>query len=97
MALGATAARQLLGRPVAVLRERGQWLARADGVPVLVSLHPSALLRLDDAERGAAYTAWLADLQLASAYAEGGGRLPPARPPTDLMTATPHAEHAPVT
>ena len=69
VALGATAARQLLGRPVAVLRERGQWLNRADGLPVLVTLHPSALLRMDAAEREAAYVAWLTDLDLASRHA----------------------------
>jgi DNA polymerase len=69
LALGATAARQVLGRPVAVTRERGAWLARANGLPVLVTLHPSALLRTDAPERDAAYAAWLKDLQLASRYA----------------------------
>lgn len=68
VALGATAARQLLRRPVAVLRERG-WHTRDDGLPVLVTLHPSALLRADPAEREAAYAAWLADLKLADKYA----------------------------
>jgi DNA polymerase len=62
-ALGATAARALLGRPVAVTRERGQWIDREDGVPVLVTLHPSALLRLRDDDRAAAYAAWLDDLR----------------------------------
>ncbi len=65
VALGATAARSLLGRPVAVLRERGQWLQRADGVRVLVTLHPSALLRMPPQEQETAYRAWLADLALA--------------------------------
>ncbi len=65
VALGATAARSLLGRPVAVMRERGQWLRRADGVRVLVTLHPSALLRMPPQERETAYRAWLADLALA--------------------------------
>ena len=40
VALGATAARQLLGRPVAVLRERGRWHERADGRRVLVDAAP---------------------------------------------------------
>lgn len=66
VALGATAARQLLKRPVAVLRERGQWLQRFDGLPVLVTLHPSALLRLQNDERDVAYAAWLQDLRLAN-------------------------------
>jgi uracil-DNA glycosylase len=66
VALGATAARQLLKRPVAVTRERGQWLERDDGLRVLITLHPSALLRLQDDERDAGYAAWLGDLQRAS-------------------------------
>ncbi|HJV02074.1 MAG TPA: UdgX family uracil-DNA binding protein [Burkholderiaceae bacterium] len=67
VALGATAARQLLGHPVAVMSMRGQWLAREDGRRVLVTLHPSALLRVvGEAERAAAYEAWLADLRQAA-------------------------------
>jgi DNA polymerase len=48
---------------VAVTRERGQWIDREDGIPVLVTLHPSALLRLRDDDRAAAYAAWLDDLR----------------------------------
>ena len=69
VALGATAARQLLKRAVPVLRERGHWLDRPDGRRVLITLHPSALLRIDPAERDAAFSAWLRDLALASRYA----------------------------
>lgn len=69
VALGATASRQLLKRPVAVLRERGRWIDRPDGLPVLVTLHPSALLRLRDDEREVAYASWLDDLRLASRHA----------------------------
>ena len=69
VALGATAARQLLKRPVPVLRERGHWLDRPDGRKVLITLHPSALLRVDPAERDAAFSGWLRDLALASHYA----------------------------
>lgn len=65
VALGATAARSLMGRQVAVMKERGHWLPRADGRAVLVTLHPSALLRMDSDERDAAYEAWLRDLALA--------------------------------
>jgi DNA polymerase len=64
VALGATAARQVMGHPVAVMKQRGQWLKRDDGIRVLVTLHPSALLRsLDDRE--AVYAAWIADLKKA--------------------------------
>ena len=74
VALGATAARALLGRQIAVLAERGQWLAgRADGRPVLVTLHPSALLRMQPEEREAAHARWLQDLALASEHARTAG------------------------
>jgi DNA polymerase len=68
VALGATAARQLAGRPVAVLRERGHWLVRPDKLRVLVTLHPSALLRLDPADRETGYAAWLDDLRAADGF-----------------------------
>jgi DNA polymerase len=63
VALGATAARQVTGRAVAVMRERGTWVQRSDGRRVLITLHPSALLRTDPSERDAAYAAWLDDLR----------------------------------
>jgi uracil-DNA glycosylase family protein len=70
VAMGATAARSLLGRAVAVMSERGQWFDRpADGRPVLVTLHPSALLRVVDREEGAAaYARWVDDLRQAARY-----------------------------
>lgn len=68
IALGATAARALLGRDVAVLRERGQWLRHpASGTPVLVTLHPAALLRLAPADQAAAFDDWLRDFRVAGA------------------------------
>jgi DNA polymerase len=69
IALGATAARATLGRGVPVLAHRGRWLRRdADGLPVLVTLHPSALLRLRSGDRDAAFDAWLLDLEHAARY-----------------------------
>ncbi len=66
VALGATAARQLMGTTVSVLRERGRWLERSDGRKVLITLHPSALLRVDPSDKAAAYAAWVADLRHAA-------------------------------
>ncbi len=66
IALGATAARALLGRAVAVTKERGQWHEDVQGRKVLVTLHPSALLRGDPSMHEQAYKAWLDDLSLAS-------------------------------
>jgi DNA polymerase len=66
IALGATAARALLGRPVSVMRERGLWHEGPAGLQVLVTLHPSALLRGEPSEREAAYRLWLNDLAMAA-------------------------------
>jgi DNA polymerase len=68
VALGATATRSLLGKAVPVLANRGQWLARDDGLPVLVTLHPSALLRLRGEDRDAAFERWLEDLRVAEPH-----------------------------
>jgi len=63
VALGATAARSLLGRAVPVLASRGQWLPRPDGRQVLITVHPSSLLRAASPEdRAAAFAAFTADL-----------------------------------
>ncbi|CAN5336774.1 UdgX family uracil-DNA binding protein [soil metagenome] len=69
IALGGTAARSLMGRAVGVMSERGHWLTREDGRKVLITLHPSALLRLQDSEREAAYEQWLDDLRKAASIA----------------------------
>jgi DNA polymerase len=65
VALGASAARSLLGRAVPVTAHRGQWLPRPEGLQVLVTLHPSALLRVDPEQREAAFEAFVADLRQA--------------------------------
>ena len=77
IALGATAARSLMGRHVAVTSERGQWLVREDGLRVLVTLHPAALLRMDPAVFDVGYDDWLRDLAHASEHA-------PETLPTDV-------------
>jgi DNA polymerase len=65
VALGARAASSLLGRQVAVMQERGQWLERSDGRQVLVTLHPSALLRVLPDDREAAIGLFVQDLRKA--------------------------------
>ncbi|MEO6017884.1 MAG: UdgX family uracil-DNA binding protein, partial [Polaromonas sp.] len=62
VALGATAARSLMGRAIPVTASRGQILEREDGQKVLITLHPSALLRLPPEAYDEAYAAWLQDL-----------------------------------
>jgi uracil-DNA glycosylase family protein len=70
--LGATAARAVLGRPVGVGAVRGRVLEDAvDGVRVVVTTHPSAILRLrEPADREAAAALLVADLTVAARAAE---------------------------
>jgi uracil-DNA glycosylase family protein len=63
VALGSTAARSLLGRAVPVMAERGHWLPREDGRKVLITLHPSALLRVLPEDREEAFEAFVSDLK----------------------------------
>ena len=65
VALGATAARSLLGGAVPVTANRGQWLPGTGGLEVLVTLHPSALLRVDAEQREPAFQAFVEDLRQA--------------------------------
>jgi uracil-DNA glycosylase len=68
IALGVTAARSLTGRTVTIGKVRGQLLSLPDGTKLVITVHPSALLRIeDDAERHAAYKSFVADLKAAAA------------------------------
>ncbi len=67
VALGVTAARSLTGRTVTIGKVRGKRLALADGTLLVVTIHPSALLRIEDADqRRAAYRSFVADLKAAA-------------------------------
>ena len=73
VALGRVAASAVLGRPIKVMSERGHWLRRSDGIDVLITLHPSALLRADPSQRDEAYAAWLDDLRHADRLMRSDG------------------------
>jgi uracil-DNA glycosylase family protein len=65
--LGATALLSVVGPQAQVLKNRGEWLQTERGEPVIVTRHPSALLRmLDPDERERAYQELIADLRLAA-------------------------------
>jgi DNA polymerase len=67
VAMGATAVRSLLGPGGRVMRDRGTTLPRGDGPPVLVTVHPSSILRApDDAARHQAFDAFVSDLRAAA-------------------------------
>jgi len=50
LALGGTASLAVLNRKVAVTQERGQRLSLSDGSAAMITVHPSYLLRIPDAE-----------------------------------------------
>ena len=69
VALGATAARSLLGRPVTITKVRGVPLQLADGTAALVTIHPSLLLRIEDrADKAREYRAFVTDLRQAAKF-----------------------------
>jgi uracil-DNA glycosylase family protein len=72
VALGVTAARSLTGRTLTIGKVRGKPITMADGTRLIVTIHPSALLRVEDeAERHAAYQNFVADLKAAMALHSG--------------------------
>jgi uracil-DNA glycosylase family protein len=66
--LGATAARAVLNRAVTISRERSRPIALDGNTQVLVTVHPSYLLRLpDEQSKQREYAAFVADLRQAKA------------------------------
>jgi DNA polymerase len=63
--LGATAAAAVCGRPVKIAAERGRFFQTEWAAQTLITVHPSALLRMPDDEKGAAFEAFVADLRMA--------------------------------
>lgn len=64
VSLGATAAQAVVGPGVKVTQSRGETLASAFGIPALITVHPSSLLRQPDASRAAEdFAALVADLK----------------------------------
>jgi uracil-DNA glycosylase family protein len=72
VAMGASAVRALLGPGGRVTRDRGHTVRRETGPPVLVTVHPSSILRVpDEAGRRDAYRAFVADLRRAARARHG--------------------------
>lgn len=68
VAMGATAARSVLGRPVTISKARGQVLDDLDP-PVVVTIHPSAILRAERDDRSMMAASLRTDLRLAFDHA----------------------------
>src|SRR5262249_40796318 len=70
VALGATAARGLAGHPVAIGASRGRLMEFRPGVPGIVTVHPSFLLRLPDPDiKAQEYERFVQDLRLIARHA----------------------------
>ncbi|HEX8570669.1 MAG TPA: UdgX family uracil-DNA binding protein [Caulobacteraceae bacterium] len=70
VAMGATAAGSVFGRAMPILKTRGQPLPLESGATAFVTVHPSYLLRLPDAEaKEAGFRAFVADLSAAAEHA----------------------------
>ncbi len=77
IALGVTAARSLTGKTVTIAKMRRTPVELADGTKLVVTIHPSALLRIEDEDdKHAAYRDFVADLKAARAAA---GKAPAKR------------------
>jgi DNA polymerase len=67
VAMGTTAVRGVFGRAGTIGSLRGRALPLADGATGFVTIHPSALLRIEDeADKAQAYQAFVADLRRAA-------------------------------
>jgi uracil-DNA glycosylase len=65
VALGATAAKNLLGKQFKVTEQRGRWQEAPDVAPhVLATVHPSSILRGAPEDRKANLAAFVADLRV---------------------------------
>lgn len=69
VALGATAARALFGRATPIEANRGRVMPFQDGLQILVTVHPSYLLRVPDALRAESYARLVRDLRMAAPFA----------------------------
>jgi DNA polymerase len=74
IALGVTAVRSLLGRPVSIARLRGSPVGMADGSRLVATIHPSYLLRIrEPSDRRAAHARFVGDLKEAVALLTKNG------------------------
>ena len=70
--MGATAARAVTGKAVAITKERGKPMALDGNTTGFITVHPSYLLRLPDEDSKAReYAAFVQDLRAIKALAEG--------------------------
>jgi uracil-DNA glycosylase family protein len=72
VALGATAARSLMGKPVTIGKIRGRAVEMRDGGRMVATIHPSYLLRIkDERDKQAQYRRFIHDLKVGAKAAKG--------------------------
>jgi len=75
VAMGATAAQCVFGKITPINRNRGRLIDLDDGIKALVTVHPSYLLRLPDAEaRAREYARFVDDLKIAAVLVDKSAR-----------------------
>jgi len=75
VAMGATAAQSVFGKITPINKTRGRLIELDNGVQVLVTVHPSYLLRLPDADAKAQeYRRFVDDLKIAAALLRKSAR-----------------------
>jgi len=75
VAMGATAAQCVFGKITPINKNRGRPIDLADGIKALVTVHPSYLLRLPDADAKAKeYARFVDDLKIAAALLRKSAR-----------------------
>jgi DNA polymerase len=80
VALGATAARGVFGRPMPIAKNRGKTLQAPDQAQGVVTFHPAYLLRIPDpAARAQAFAQFVEDLKFAWSLADLRPGTPPRR------------------
>jgi uracil-DNA glycosylase len=71
VALGATALRGVTGKSQTIAKLRGQPTRLDDGTPLVATIHPSYLLRIqDESDKDAEYARFVADLRLCAKLLE---------------------------
>src|SRR5260370_7023412 len=84
--MGATAAQSVFGKITPINKNRGRPIDLDDGIKALVTVHPSYLLRLPDAEAKAReYERFVDDLKIPAALLRKSAHAAerPKRPPPD--------------
>ena len=68
VAMGATAVRSVLGRAAPIMTSRGKVTEYASGIALLITVHPSFLLRVPEQDKDDEYGRFLDDIKLANSF-----------------------------